>query len=511
MSMFGVRLFSHAAEPEGCALSIRRVVYMMAAAVLLASLGYSQGLSDAGSRPPAFELKDTEIPYQEFWAHMEPELKDYLIEWYGKHRDAAATNFARAEVTALLGRLKGDKELLCESIRYYEKATKEVENPDLIYEILFMLSHECGRDHGKYLDQVIARTTGWKQDFYKRLKEGNLNFEIEKIDIQRKLDVPDKASKLILGRSVIEVKENSKIGIQMERVYRDWLSNMVDEYPYSEVPRDKIITWHEGSRLRDILSCSLEVELVPLVGTVVVQADDGRWYAPDENGVFRFEVLRDKILYPTTKSYKNICLMTDTHGISSIVSDAVKNRVFLVIGCGDYTGKMEAAYYLAKKGINVYFPGDRFIADVLGHDAEGTLIGTAPVNGNRIGGQPISIDLKEMMIVQDISQPYPGQYYDAPKRYFALLDESVDLNLEFVRIDDLGETYKVVDRARETGAKVIAVRVFDEKDYEAVKDWLQESRANRAVLFHTSLYPTQRIFQEFPEQTSFGDPHPVFE
>jgi hypothetical protein len=490
---------------------MKRMLVLAVAVVLVAVSVHGQGLSQEDPKKPVFELKETEIPYSEFWAHMEPELKDYLIEWYSKHRDVAETNFAKAEVTALLGRLKGDKETLCESIKYYERALGEFDNADLIYEVLFMISYECGKDYAKYLDRIVENATGWKQDFYRGLKEGNLRLEVERLDIETEIEVPRGASKVILGNSTIELAENSRIGFQMERVYRDWLSNMVDVYPYSLVPREKIITWHEGSRLRDILSCGLDMELVPLAGTIVIQADDGRWYAPDDSGVFRFEVLRDKIMYPTTKSYKNVCLMTDTHGISALVPDAVRNKVDLVIGCGDYTGKMEAAYYLATKGIDVYFPGDRFVSEVLGHKGKGVLIGSAPVRGNIIGNQPVAIDIRELIVVQDISKPYPAQYYDAPKRYFTRLDECIDLNLEFVKIDDLGETHKVVDRAKQAGAKVIAVRVFDDKDYEAVKSWLDENGDNRAVLFHTSLYPTQRMFQEFPEQTSFGDPHPVFE
>jgi hypothetical protein len=44
-----------------------------------------------------------------------------------------------------------------------------------------------------------------------------------------------------------------------------------------------------------------------------------------------------------------------------------------------------------------------------------------------------------------------------------------------------------------------------------VRDWLASSREHRAVLFHTAPYPAgYRLFTEFPEQTTFGDPRPVF-
>ncbi len=474
-------------------------------------VSHGQELFASDSSNPVFLLKDTKIAYQLFWSTLKPGLRDDLIEWYTEHLKSVKTNFAKAEVTALLGRMKDDKRLLCESIGYYEKATNEVENPEMIYEILFMVNYECGGDYRKRLDEIIKHTKGWKQKFYRKLKEDHLRFPIQKLSISKKVEVPQNVSRVVLGKSFIEVPEHSKIGFQVERVYRDWLSNSLDVFPYDDVPREEIITYHEGSRLRDLLSCGLDFELLPLTPAIVVQATDGRWYAPDENGIFRFEVLQDKVMYPTTKCYKNVCLLTDTHGISALVPGAIEKGVDLVIGCGDYTGKMEAAYYLASKGIDVYFPGDRFVAEVLGHDANGVLMGTAPVKGNIIGNQPISIEVKELIIVQDISKPYPAQYYDAPTRYFTELNKLVNLNLEFVKVDDLGETSKIVDRARERNAKVIAVRVFDDKDYESVREWLQEDKDNRAVLFHTSLYPTQKIFYEFPLQTSFGDPRPIFE
>jgi hypothetical protein len=472
---------------------------------------YCQEPFSVHSGRPVFKLKDTEISYQQFWETFDPEIRDYLIDWYTKLIEKVETNFARGEITALLGRMKEDKELFCQCIEYYEKAVDEVKYPGMIYEMLFMINYECGKDYNSSIEDVIKNTKGWKRNFYKKVKKGDMRFEIEKIKIKKKIKVPKKVSTIVLGRSFIELKNKARIGFQMERIYRDWLSNTVDVFPYDYVPVENIKKYHEGSRLREILASDLEFEMMPLTATIVVKANDGKWYAPDEKGKFRFEVLGDKLMYPTTKRFKNICLITDTHGISSLVPDAVKYDVDLVIGCGDYTGKMQAAYYLASKGINVYFPGDRFINEILGHDSKGVLLGSAPVKGNIIGGQPVSIDVQELIIVQDIGKPYPAQYYDAPTRYFTSLNKLVELNLEFVKVDELSETYKIVERAKEKKAKVIAVRVFDEKDYEAVSEWLKEDKDHRAILFHTSLYPTQKIFYEFPEQTSFGDPHPVFE
>jgi hypothetical protein len=55
------------------------------------------------------------------------------------------------------------------------------------------------------------------------------------------------------------------------------------------------------------------------------------------------------------------------------------------------------------------------------------------------------------------------------------------------------------------------VRVSFDEDYEPVKRWLGASKENRAVLFHSAPYaPGYRLFAEFPEQVTFGDPRPRF-
>ena len=71
---------------------------------------------------------------------------------------------------------------------------------------------------------------------------------------------------------------------------------------------------------------------------------DGRWLAADGDGVFRYEVLPDKIQYPTTLVAGDVALITDTHGISALVNAARREGVSLVVGCGDSIGKMKAAF-----------------------------------------------------------------------------------------------------------------------------------------------------------------------
>ena len=86
------------------------------------------------------------------------------------------------------------------------------------------------------------------------------------------------------------------------------------------------------------------------------------WYAPDADCSPRFEISEDKVNnFPSTIVVDDhTAIVNDTHGISAIAWDALDAS--LVVGCGDHRGKMDAAYYLADRGVNVYVPFDRFSA-----------------------------------------------------------------------------------------------------------------------------------------------------
>lgn len=189
-----------------------------------------------------------------------------------------------------------------------------------------------------------------------------------------------------------------------------------------------------------------------------------------------------------------------------------------MVGCGDLDGKVEAAYYLAKRGVNVYMPTDRFIDMLIGVKTKGTIIGSAPIkktsDGAIIGNQPISIDINEPIMVTNTTGGYPLQYYDAPYRYFIELEKYIgkDLKIMPVEISKYGRADKSVQRALRIGVKVIGIRVASKEEHQAISWWLKADKSHRAVLFHSAVYPEgYRLFYEFPEQTSFGDINIGFE
>jgi hypothetical protein len=98
---------------------------------------------------------------------------------------------------------------------------------------------------------------------------------------------------------------------------------------------------HEGALVEEIQK-PVNVDVTPLSGTLVARNPDapdpdgeGQWYTPDEKALFRFKVLIDKVQYPTTRTSGNVGWITDTHGISALVSQAFEYKSQLVIGCGD--------------------------------------------------------------------------------------------------------------------------------------------------------------------------------
>ena len=368
------------------------------------------------------------------------------------------------------------------------------------------------------------------------LSTGSFDPKFNDLTIETSVVVPPNAKSMVLGESYIPLTAGMRVGTQVERVYRDWLGTVWDgRNPMSWdltrkpvalpiVRDDSNRAHHEGALVEEIQK-RVNVNVTPLFGTLIARNPDapdpdeeGQWYAPDEKGVFRFKVLIDKVEYPTTHVSGNVGWITDTHGISAIVSQALEYRSQLVIGCGDYEGKMKAAYYLAQQGVNVTFPGDRFEDMLIGYKGKGTLIGTAPVHrvegvqrtgpGFVIGLQPVRFSLSELIIAEDTAARYPTQYYDAPARYFRQLTRSVPLKVKYVAVDDENQ----LDRILNAAASVVAVRIRTDKEDAMLRQWLLKSPHNRAVLFHSGLYPwAQGLFADFPSQVTFGDLHPRFE
>ncbi|RME54694.1 hypothetical protein D6777_02985 [Candidatus Woesearchaeota archaeon] len=439
--------------------------------------------------------------------------------------------YIKAENYLILGRVTNDTTLVDVASDYFAKQVefvKDREQKALLYETLASLLgskyyHLRAAIEWKLLDNKF------RYQLNKQLAMGKmpkLKFETSEVKQNYSL-LKENAKELRIGNSDFILTDKDKIVSQVDRVTRDWLSYQIQEpksnillnifsegltYPKSELYPE--IGWHEGGRVKEIVA-KLKLERDVATGTIVAKKG-GKWYAPNEDGVFMFEVPIDKVSYPTLRPFsENLAMIVDTHGMNMVVSQAIKKNATVVIACCDHPGKIKAAKYLSDKGVKVICNTDRFLPLIIGSGAN--VLGSAPFEYENdkilFGDRPVTLHKGQMVVVTDYdSTKYALWYYDTPKRYFDKLQEvtGVNLNVTVVKLNDFGEMNNVIKVAEKEGAKVIGVRVFNRDDYENVKAWLEKNINNKAILFHSEAYPYgYMIAREFATQTSFDDINPV--
>ncbi len=443
------------------------------------------------------------------------------------------SDYAKGDINLILGRLNKNDSQICSSIPFYDKAlalaSEKSEERAILYETIASLG--CGRNKR---DLLLNASKIWAElgnDFRANLDfdlaEGNepeLKFSILPLEAPKKV-INKEADYIIIGNSSITLTKEDKIISHTDRVTRDWLSYLIYSSPFSEnllrvfyerfqYPDDELLVdigWHEGGRIAELKEIGLSHEIA--AGTVVAEKD-GKWYAPDENGIFKFEVPLDKLFYPTTRFLReNIAIIIDTHGINMLVEQAIRKGASVVIGCCDHPGKIKAAQYLAEKGINSICFTDKYLPWILG--ANQTILGSPPIDnqGARIiiGSRPVQIPTGSTIIAADVTNYENIQsYYDTPARYFRELEKMAELNIVYVPLKMMNQTDRITDAARENNANFIGVRIYNSYDYKEVKEWLEEDEKNTAVLFHSMSYPFgYKLMHEFPGQTTFDDINPI--
>ncbi|MBI4153871.1 hypothetical protein HY501_00905 [Candidatus Woesearchaeota archaeon] len=457
--------------------------------------------------------------------------KGRFIEDIQRKLDGDLPLLERAELLLVLSRLDGKSETQVRMLDYYDRALEDTEDEEkaLVYETIAALTGS------KYYH--LRAAWKWKMledDFRARIhldfaegKHPALEFDVRPLDIPD-VSVDGDISSLVIGESSLTLTKDDLLLSQADRVTRDWLTAEVgsafqdtiltvfsEKWNYREEDLREDIGWHEGAFVKQAKEAGLQYKIG--AGTLVAKRD-GVWYAPNEKGIFMFEVPEDKILYPTTRFFTDrLALIMDTHGINVLVAQALRENATAVVGCCDHPGKIKAVKYLSDRGVKVICQTDRFLPDLLGEDVQA--LGSAPFevsDGNLVlGNRPLVIQFSEKIVVENATaDDYGLFYYDTPARYFMNLEHKLGLQLQviYVTIDGFNQTFRVIEAAEEAQAEVIALRVFDRSDYSALKEWLLKSREHRAVLFHSSAYPYGKlIFQEFTEQVSFDDINPRFE
>ncbi len=458
------------------------------------------------------------VCYSCFWEGYDPSLREQVIDYYRQLE--TSDPFLQADTGYILWRARGNPN--CDARALYRTSADSSPDPYRQLQALAALSFsgpECGWDTQSELNEAAGAASSaglpGTAELLRLAGAKELQPHHEELEIRTSLVVPPGAQTMILGASAIELKPRMPVGAQVDRTARDWLSfQMRWDLTGQPAPATVLVDYHEGRLLKSLLGVA-PVEIFPLAGALAARLNEV-WYAADETGVFRFEVLNDKLQYPTTHVAGDLSWLVDTHGLSAIAGQAVERKMQLAVGSADAQGDAHAAYHLAQKGIHAVFPGDRFQDLLVGYQGNGVLLGTAPVkrDGDRalIGGQPVRFSLKEIIVAQDTQAALPAAYYDAPARYFRRLNEFMPLAVEYVPVDGSNQIERVLNRAAQLKATAVGVRVATNYEYDHLRDWLRRSPSNRAVLFHSGLYPyAQPLFEEFPRQVTFGDLRPRFE
>lgn len=416
----------------------------------------------------------------------------------------------------ITGRLTNNPSKICEAAQEYSRMEAKNEERAFIHETLASLG--CGRSQQYHLYEAAKqwRSLGveWRAKLLERLIENPL-YEppVQPAEIRPK-EQPLNWSTMTIGNTTIKFNTTQLLLHQVDRVDRDWISGQMGDgiltvfserltWPEEELHAE--IGWHEGGRLKDMMP----TEHASAKYTLVTE-HEGKWYAPDEQGMFRFEVPLDKVLYPTTRFLReDIAVITDTHGINMMVEQAIRMNATAVMGCCDHPGKVAAAAYLGRKNISSICLTDKYVHLAIGHGLP--IAGSPPIRRKNstivVGGRPLHFGRNETIVVSNsTNQPYALWYYQAPSSYF----NALRANSTAVLLEDFGQMDNLTRKARAINATTIAVRVYNKQDYEAVSDWLQEPE-HKAILFHSVSYPYGKmILEQYPNQTTFNDPNIIY-
>ena len=213
-----------------------------------------------------------------FWEYQDAALKAELVEVYGERR--IDDPFLDAQRRLLVAIVAEDRSEACAARGAVVALQRQPSLQDparalLAAEIAAFTAESCGDKPSPAFLAAAARARGasasWKARVYTEVAEGRFRPRFGTTTIARKLDVPPGTASFVLGASKIVVPAGARVGAQVERTVRDWLSYQLswDEQD-APVAKDALLTWHEGARLRDLLDAA-PAKIFPLTGSLAVR------------------------------------------------------------------------------------------------------------------------------------------------------------------------------------------------------------------------------------------------
>ena len=202
----------------------------------------------------------------------------------------------------------------CDALKAYPRVARQEQDSARRLSAETVLSFggpECGFDDSGPLRRAAraAQRDGrnWEATALQDLSKHKFRPRFESVPIKTSLQAPYDAKTMILGESTIELTPDLRIGTQVDRVTRDWISyQMKWNLTHERVGSESVLWYHEGAAIKKILSL-VPAQVYPLAGTLVA-ARKGKWFAPDDMGIFRFELLADKMQYPHVSCVRRLWL-----------------------------------------------------------------------------------------------------------------------------------------------------------------------------------------------------------
>lgn len=442
--------------------------------------------------------------------------KNVSADDFAKQIDAAIktsySNTERAELIFLLGRVKGDKELISFAMDFFHKAEEDAEEAKKPVEKALLYETIASIDDTKYNHLKAAEAWLRAKDKKRALIEFQIAAGLKtawEFDIQ---GITNTASftkaftAITIGSTKIELGKDDLLVTQAHKVTRDFTIPKLPS-PYTEI----LLGTSEGKSADIIKAAGIKHAIA---SGAIAKEMDGKWYASNEENVFMFEVPVSVIEQPTTRFLRqDIAVIVDTNSMAAIARNAVEENATAVMAGCDSSGDVKAAKYLADKGMKVICNSGLMLPLLIGTKLN-IVSGAFIAEGDKIifGNRQLTIGRYEPVIVMDYAGKQDSmQGYSTASRYFLELEKrGAKMNYFVIEVDEKGQMDKVLKKAMEKKASIVAGRVYNEEDYNELKEWLEQKNDRKAILFdsETSEFG-YKIAREFRSQVFFGDVNPV--